>query len=189
MTENRVHQEVDGIVEEDNQLPNWWLATFFGAIIFAYGYWQYFHVWQIGQSPAQEFAAYQETVKQKQPAGGGDNVKPDVLLAAASGPEAQQGAQIFAANCAACHGNAGEGKIGPNLTDSFWLHNGDPVSIHTSIANGYPLKGMPAWKAVLGTEKVTQVTAYVLSLKDKNIPGKPPEGEAQPAAPGKTTSL
>jgi cytochrome c oxidase cbb3-type subunit 3 len=67
--------------------------------------------------------------------------------------------------------------VGPNLTDPFWLHGGAPEGILASVTHGYPDKGMPAWKNVLGAEKVRLATAYVVSLKGRNAANpKPPQG-------------
>lgn len=175
MSDNHgVIHEVDGIREEDNKLPRWWLATFFGAILFSVGYWQYFHTFGVGQLPHDELAADLRALKK----GGSDtSVTNESLMAAASSASAKTGEQLFTSNCASCHGMQGEGKIGPNLTDPYWLHGGQPVEIHRSIADGWPLKGMPAWKPVLGPDKVAQLAAYILTLKNRNVPGKPPEGE------------
>lgn len=180
MSENHVLHEVDGIKEEDNQLPRWWLATFFVTLIFGWGYWEYYHVLSAGMLPREELAADLKALRKND---GEQKVTDDVLLAAAKTPAAQTGAALFAANCASCHGEKGEGKIGPNLTDKAWLHGGTPVEIHTSISNGWPLKGMPGWKPVLGTDKVQALTAYVLTLRNTNLPGKPPEGVEQALAP------
>jgi cytochrome c oxidase cbb3-type subunit 3 len=97
-------------------------------------------------------------------------------MAAVDSPAKELGAQAFVSNCVACHEAKGQGKIGPNLTDATWLHGGDPVSIFKTIRDGAPAKGMPAWGPVLGRGGVTQLTAFVLSLRDTNIPGKAAEG-------------
>ncbi len=36
---------------------------------------------------------------------------------------------------------------------------------------------MAAWGPQLGPARVQQVVAYVLTIKDKRLPGKPPQGE------------
>ena len=36
---------------------------------------------------------------------------------------------------------------------------------------------MPSWGPVLGPAKVSEVVAYVLSLRNTNVPGKEPQGE------------
>jgi cytochrome c oxidase cbb3-type subunit 3 len=87
------------------------------------------------------------------------------------------GAATYKANCVACHGDKGEGKIGPNLTDRYWLHGADPMEIHTTVSQGVPAKGMPPWGPVLGPGPVQEVVAYVLTLRNTNVQGKGPEGE------------
>jgi cytochrome c oxidase cbb3-type subunit 3 len=86
---------------------------------------------------------------------------------------------VYQQNCATCHGAEGQGLIGPNLTDNAWLQGGKPVDIHKTIAQGSVAKGMPAWERTLGVERVRAVTAYVLTFKGRNVPGKPPQGEPE----------
>jgi cytochrome c oxidase cbb3-type subunit 3 len=87
------------------------------------------------------------------------------------------GKDIFAAACAPCHGADGGGRIGPNLTDAYWLHGGSPESIQRSVHDGWVDKGMPAWGPSLGEYRVREVAAYVVSLRGTNVAGgKPPQG-------------
>jgi len=89
------------------------------------------------------------------------------------------GKEIFIKNCIVCHGQLGEGnKIGPNLTDNYWIHGGSNDDIYTIIVNGMPAKGMQAWKFLLNEEDVKKVTSYVISLIGSNPPNaKEKQGE------------
>ena len=185
MSESRKHDpiqgeivhEYDGIQEADNALPRWWLWTLYVAMIFSVGYWFYYEEFKAGPGLTQAYYAEQAREAEKR----GVDPTDGELLAAVQGPALELGKQAFAANCAACHEAQGQGKIGPNLTDSAWLHGGAPVAIFRTVRDGVPAKGMPAWGPVLGRAGVTQVTAFILSLRDKNIPGKAPEGQVQPS--------
>ena len=79
---------------------------------------------------------------------------------------ATAGAEIFKNNCAACHGDVGEGKIefgAPALNDAIWHYSGDLAAIERQIND--PRHGMmPAWGAKLGEISVKEVAAYVHSL-------------------------
>ena len=85
----------------------------------------------------------------------------------------------YAATCAACHGPQGAGLIGPNLTDNFYLKGSSAQAIAESISKGSPQKGMPAMAPLLGQVGVKLMTAYVMTMKGKNLPGKPPEGKEE----------
>jgi cytochrome c oxidase cbb3-type subunit 3 len=170
--QGEIIHEYDGILEADNRLPLWWLWTFYAAIIFSIGYWFYYEEFEA--APGLQ-AAYLSD-KAKQAAESGKDPTDAELLAQVGTPAAGKGKETFIAMCAACHESGGQGKIGPNLTDSAWLHGGDPVSIYRSIRDGVPAKGMPAWGATLGPLGVQEITAFVLSIKDTNVPGKAPEG-------------
>ncbi|CAM3057448.1 cytochrome-c oxidase, cbb3-type subunit III [Vibrio rarus] len=68
--------------------------------------------------------------------------------------------------CAACHGTDGKGNpaLGaPDLTDNNWLYGDSRAAVTETVANGR-LGVMPAWKDILGEEKVQLVSAYVWSL-------------------------
>lgn len=77
-----------------------------------------------------------------------------------------RGAPLFADNCAACHGESGQGNVdlgAPNLTDSIWLYGGDLADIKKSIETG---RGgvMPYWAGRLDPVTIKMLTAYVHAL-------------------------
>jgi cytochrome c oxidase cbb3-type subunit 3 len=74
------------------------------------------------------------------------------------------GADVFRTTCAACHGAVGEGRVGPALTDSTWIHGSDPAAILRGVREGYVARGMPAWEPILGAERTRQAAAFVVSL-------------------------
>ncbi len=172
----------DDIEELDNRLPNWWLGILWGSILFAFGYWFYYHPGGLGPSQAQVYEqelaalnAKREAQKQEALAKLGDRDPFEVLLADKDAMAAA--AEAYAQTCAACHGPEGGGIIGPNLTDNHYLHGKTAKEIHEVITTGVVEKGMPGWEPVLGAEKVNQLTAYVVSLQGKNVAGKEPQGE------------
>lgn len=168
----------DGIEEADNSLPLWWLATFYGGIVFAVLYWFGYQVLPIGTNPADEYAA--EMTRRAE--SGGEMTDSVLEAVASSDAEVSAGRALFAQHCAVCHGARGEGVIGPNLTDSAWLHGGAPTAIHTTIRDGVTSKGMPNWGAPLGATAVRRLAAFVISLRGTNVPGK--EAQGDPYVPG-----
>lgn len=165
----------DDIVEMDNPLPRWWLLTFAATVIFSAGYFYYFEGFKAAPTPADELAAARAADAARR---GVEIASTPAQLRAMSEDRAAvaEGAALFAQSCAPCHGADGEGKIGPNLTDRHWLHGGQPDQVLATIAAGVPAQGMPAWKPALGPRKTELLTAYVLSLRGKNLPGKAPQG-------------
>lgn len=81
-------------------------------------------------------------------------------------PMAEDGAVVFADNCASCHGDAGTGdreQGAPNLTDAIWLYGGDRDTIIETVT--YARFGvMPNWNARLNPAEIKAVTLYVHGL-------------------------
>lgn len=81
----------------------------------------------------------------------------------------QKGQKVFNTTCSACHNVDGTGNklLGaPNLTDDTWLYGSSQTQVMYTIRNGR--NGvMPAWKDILGAEKIHLVSAYVYSLSHK----------------------
>ncbi|HEY9056954.1 MAG TPA: cytochrome-c oxidase, cbb3-type subunit III [Aurantimonas sp.] len=79
---------------------------------------------------------------------------------------AERGATVYADNCAACHGETGEGvrELGaPRLDDALWLYGGSESAIMAQIS--VPQHGvMPGWGSRLGEVTVKQLAVYVHSL-------------------------
>ncbi len=167
----------DGIEEFDNRLPNWWLFILYATILFALGYWFIFHIFGIGGSSAERYAAEQKAGIEAQMANASP-VTDEGLIAIAVDPErVAEGQALFGQFCVACHLPQGQGIVGPNLTDSYWIHGATPSAIHTVIDKGILSKGMVAWGPQLGPQKLESLVAFVLSIKGTNVPGKAPEGE------------
>ena len=90
----------------------------------------------------------------------------------------QSGKKIFTKSCMQCHGKVGEGGIGPNLTDDYWLHGAGMTNIVKSMKYGYPAKGMISWRGFLTEDEIIQTASYVITLRGSNPPnGKQPQGE------------
>jgi cytochrome c oxidase cbb3-type subunit 2 len=73
----------------------------------------------------------------------------------------QAGQQLFAQNCAACHGANGEGGIGPELEPESY----QDADLFQTIYNGVTAGGMPAFSA-LGSTKVWQLVNFVNYRKE-----------------------
>ncbi|CUA82807.1 cytochrome-c oxidase, cbb3-type subunit III [Pseudidiomarina woesei] len=71
--------------------------------------------------------------------------------------------------CTACHGQDAKGNqaLGaPNLTDNIWLYGGSQEAIEETLRNGR--NGvMPAWKDILGEDKIHVISSYVYGLSQE----------------------
>ena len=78
----------------------------------------------------------------------------------------EAGEEVFAANCAACHGEAatGDPEAGvPNLTDSQWIYGGELDTIIASVHGGRQ-GHMPTWDERLSPTEIKILALYVHAL-------------------------
>ncbi len=176
----------DGDLREfNNPLPRWWLWLFVITIAFSIGYLVLYP--GLGNNPGtlgwtQEKqhaaqAAANEALLQK-------TLAPFAALPVeelAKNPAALTvGRNLFANNCATCHGSDGRGALGfPNLADSDWLWGSASETIVETISNGRT-GVMAPWGEALGPTGVEDVVAYVLSLSGRTVPaGNVANGQAR----------
>lgn len=100
------------------------------------------------------------------------------IEALTDGASIAAGKDIFVKNCVSCHGTAGEGGIGPNLTDDFWIHGNTVSDVAHTIKVGVPAKGMITWRGVLSPEQIQQAASYIMTLHGTSpANAKAPQGE------------
>lgn len=160
----------DGDLREyNNPLPRWWLWLFVGSVIFAAAYAVLYPTlggsrgvlgWT-QQGEWVEMQAEQERRSQAMLARFADRSSAELAMDPAA---LAVGRNLFANNCAACHGSDGGGAIGfPSLTDRDWLWGGSPEAIETTIREGR-MGIMAPWIDVIGERGVEDTVAFVLSL-------------------------
>lgn len=85
---------------------------------------------------------------------------------AGDGDASARGQELFAENCAACHGEAGEGSTelgAPALNNDIWLYGGDKAGIVKTISES---RGgvMPAWGRILDAVTIKKLAIYIHAL-------------------------
>ena len=182
-----LEHEADGIKELDNQLPRWWVWLFYITILFSGIYLVYYHVADAGDlqqakyeramARASKALALREAALD--PAGGaGAGAAAAPLEPTADEAVLAQGRTIFSAHCLACHLDQGQGLVGPNLTDNYWIHDGSFMGTLRIITEGVPAKGMISWKTMLNRDDIYAVACFIYTLRGTDPPNpKPPEGE------------
>jgi putative heme-binding domain-containing protein len=75
-----------------------------------------------------------------------------------------EGQALFRGLCSGCHGGAGRGGKGPDLTDNRWVHGGTDDDIARVISNGVPKTTMKKLGDALKPDQIRKVIAYIRSL-------------------------
>lgn len=176
-----IEHEYDGIKELNNPVPTWFNALFYSTMTFGFVYLMVYHVFGWGLNQDQEYnreVVLAEQAKQEYLAQAANLIDESSITVDETGNLAASGKAIFAANCVACHGNAGEGGIGPNLTDDYWLHGDDIKDIFKVVKYGVAAKGMVPWEQTLTPGQIAEVSNYIITLRGTNPPNaKEPQGE------------
>lgn len=162
----------DGIQEYDKRLPNWWLWTFYGAIIFAVWYWIIVHMMGLTSAADPALSVQRQLREARESAMKNSPELSDQKLWALSrdATTVAAGKLVYETTCASCHLADLAGQIGPNLRDTEWIHGGTPLEIAKTINDGVLAKGMPSWGPILGPTKIAEVTAYILSYHQEGEP-------------------
>lgn len=172
------HHSYDGIQEYDQKLPNWWLFTWYGAmVIFVIG-WVGYYQFGIGMSDEKtiekamaKIADYQRKELEL--------INDDKLWEMSKDPKlVSAGAATFSTTCVACHAPDLSGHLagvklpGLPINDHEWKHGGNPTQVLTLVRKGSPdvTKGMPPWEPQLGLQRVVEVVAFILSKHQQGEP-------------------
>ena len=171
--------EFDGIKELDNPMPPWLKYIFYVTIIITVTYLTRLVVFK-DESIIQkkEYSREMAAARAKT-----ESAEKEEATKTAEQPMSQE--QILAAGkvtydkiCYVCHGKFGEGLVGPNFADDYWIHGNKPEDLKKVIVDGVLDQGMLSYKSQLSKKQIDQVIAYILSLQGTNPPNpKAPQGE------------
>lgn len=178
----------DGIQEYDNPMPGWWVWLFWATIAFSGIYVVGLHYAGFIDSYADDLAQQTARIDAVRTSYAEANPSFEVTEEALAGYmdndlAVTSGSGTFTRLCAACHGNQGQGLIGPNLTDTYWIHGGSGVEVFKAISEGVPAAGMPGWENALTPEQRAEIVAFIRSIAGSNPPGaREPQGEPYEAS-------
>lgn len=172
-----LEDDYDGIKELDNPTPAWFMYLFYVTIAFAVGYLLIYHVFGVGQLQYEEYKTEMAVAARDKAAflaKSGDKVDENTVKLTTDAGTLAAGKAIFTERCAACHGANGQGMVGPNLTDDYWLHGNKITDLFKTIRYGVQSKGMPMWESQLTPKQISDVANYIESIHGTN-PANPKE--------------
>ena len=171
------HTWDEDLTELNHPLPLWWLGLFLISVIFGALYLAFYPGLAVtsgalGWTSDKEMKAdLAENNRKLETVFAQFRDQPIEQLE--NDPKALEfGHNVFANNCAVCHGSDARGANGyPNLTDNDWLYGGQADTVLTSVLKGR--QGvMPPLGAALGDQGVEEVANYVLSLSGRKVDEK-----------------
>ena len=159
------------------------MVLFYGTIVFAVVYLFNYHGYGYGKMQEEEYAIEMNKAHAEKTAylaKSNNNIDETSVIEDLDAGVVSAGEALFKTNCTACHGDKGQGAVGPNLTDEYWLHGGKIGDVFKSIKYGIPEKGMISWEKTMSPKQISDVSNYIKSLKGSN-PANPkaPQGEKE----------
>lgn len=165
--EEDMGHDYDGIRELNNPTPPWWRYGFYFSIVFAVVYLWRFHVSHAAPSQLEELQiaeAKAAAAKEAYLKNAANNIDENNVVLLKEAADIESGKKLFIASCGPCHGPEGQGVVGPNLTDSYWIHGGKVNEIFKTIKYGVPEKGMKSWKEDFSPKQLSQLTSFIKSI-------------------------
>jgi len=165
--------DFDGIHELNNPTPPWWRYSFYFSIVFAVVYIWRTEIAHSAPSQLEELAIAEKSAAEEKAEylkNAANNVDEKTVTLITDAAELAAAQKLFSANCAPCHGPQGQGVVGPNLTDDYWLHGGKVNDVFSTIKYGVPDKGMKSWKDDFSPKQIAQLASYIKSIKGSNPP-------------------
>lgn len=168
--------EYDNIRELDNNLPPWWVWLFVLTIVFSAVYLLRYHVLNLGDLQAAEYESEITKAEMKyKPVE--TSIDENTVVAVNDEVSLAEGKTTFDKICSVCHGKLGEGLVGPNFKDNYWIHGSTINDMYKVVITGVIEKGMISYKDQLSPKQIQNVLSYILTLQGPNPPNaKAPEG-------------
>jgi cytochrome c oxidase cbb3-type subunit 3 len=153
-------EHADGIVEDRNQAPPvYFNLLLYGLIIWGVIFIAYFLLsgWSSHQEFDQKMATHNSAYSATPPSAGG---AAPLTAAPAKATGKVNAEELFASNCAICHGEDGKGGAGPDLSMDY-EYGKTPAEVKTTISEGHRGE-MPAFGGRLSSEEIDALVDYVL---------------------------
>lgn len=176
--------DYDGIRELDNNLPPWWKWGFVATIIYAVVHLSIYHFFQADDLQIAEYQnemAEADLAVQQWMSKQAMNVDEYSVVAMTAMGDLNNGKATFMQYCKQCHGEYGEGKVGPNLCDDYWIYGNDIKDIFKTVKYGAK-RGMKSWTDELNPIQIQEVASYLQTFQGTTPPValKDAEGDFYP---------
>lgn len=169
----------DGIRELDNNLPPWWKYSFYLSIVFAILYMTHYHVLKTGDL---QIETYNNEIAQAKLdveaylVSQAMNVDETTATFMTGVDDLASGKKLYMQYCKVCHLEQGQGLVGPNFADDYWIYGSDMKNMFKTIKYG-ATRGMKSWKDELNPVQMQQVASFIKKFQGTDPPNqKAPEG-------------
>lgn len=189
----------DGIQEYDQELPNWWLFTWYITMVWFVIAWLAYYQFGVGRTDSQAIDQALAAISGESQKASNELTDEKLWAMSLDAKVVDAGKVTFTTFCVACHGADLMSKkthpeiptlIGLPLADSEWKYGTNPTQVLEIIRKGSPdlTKGMPPWEPALGIRRSAEVLAYILSHHKQGepatlAPDSPLKGAAATPAP------